>query len=259
MQILNFQGVGFGYPGQTLILSGVNFSLTQGERAIILGANGSGKSTLALLTARLLEPQTGTIAYRTPDGNSLRTGIVFQNSRSQMIGATVEEDLAFGLTLLNESGARIRRKVSEFLQLFQLTEKRRFSCEQLSGGELRRLALAAALITGPEILILDEPLAMLDSYNQAVFLYCLQNCTPRRTAVLWLDHDLRSIRHCRTYYHLSAGRIQQLTPGDLNDRSFLDRAALDPAPLQFLEWRFPNLVSQAIFGPEQVEFHDDHH
>jgi energy-coupling factor transporter ATP-binding protein EcfA2 len=258
MQILNFQGVGFGYPGQALILSGVNFSLAQGERAIIFGANGSGKSTLALLAARLLEPQAGTIAYQTPDNVALRRGIVFQNSRSQMIGTTVEEDLAFGLTVLNESGARMRRKVTEFLQLFHLTDKRRFSCEQLSGGELRRLALAAALITGPEILILDEPLDMLDSYNQAVFLYCLQNYTPRRTAVLWLDHDLRSMRHCRTYYHLSAGQIQPLTPGRLNDRSFLNRAALDPAPLQFLEWRFPNLVSQSIFGPEQVEFYDDH-
>jgi energy-coupling factor transporter ATP-binding protein EcfA2 len=257
MPILNFEGVGFGYPGQALILSGANFTLAQGERAMILGANGSGKSTLALLAARLLAPQSGNIKFRPLNGADLRVGIVFQNCRRQLIGATVAEDLAFGLTVLQESTSRINRKVNEFLQAFQLVEKRHFSCDQLSGGELRRLALAAVLITEPELLILDEPLAMLDSYNQAVFLYYLENFVSKETAVLWLDHDLRHVRYVTTYYGLASQQLHSLDLKILNERAFLTRAGLEPAPLQFLEWQFPRQVSQAILGPEQVQI-DDH-
>jgi energy-coupling factor transporter ATP-binding protein EcfA2 len=256
MRILNFQGVGFGYPGQALILSGVNFSLARGERAIVLGANGSGKSTLGLLAARLLTPQCGSIELTSGSGTALRVGLVLQNCRTQLVGTTVAEDLAFGLTVLNESPARIQRKVVEFLELFRLTEKRHFACEQLSGGELRRLALAAVLITEPELLILDEPLSMLDSYHQAVFLYCLKHHVPRETTVLWLDHDLRHIRYLQTYYGLVDRQLQPLELRRLNDRVFLIRAGLEPAPLHFFQWQFPNRVSQAILGPKQVQIHD---
>jgi energy-coupling factor transporter ATP-binding protein EcfA2 len=258
MQILNFKGVGFGYPGQALILSGADFSLAKGERAIVLGANGSGKSTLALLAARLLSPQSGEIEFGLQNGSDLRVGIVFQNCRQQLVGSTVEEDLAFGLTVLNENATNMQRKVSEFLRAFQLADQRKLNCEQLSGGELRRLALAGVLITEPELLILDEPLAMLDSYNQAVFLYCLQHYVSKDTAVLWLDHDLRHIRHVETYYGLAAQQLQPLDLKMLNEWAFLAQAGLEPAPLQFLEWRFPHQISQSILGPEQVQFHDNH-
>jgi energy-coupling factor transporter ATP-binding protein EcfA2 len=257
MKILNFKGVGFGYPGQALILSDADFALAKGERAIVLGSNGSGKSTLALLAARLLSPQSGKIEFSSASGSDLRVGIVFQNSRQQLIGSTVEEDLAFGLTVLNESPSQIQRKVSEFLRIFQLADKQQLSCEQLSGGELRRLALAAILITEPELLILDEPLAMLDSYNQAVFLYCLKHYVPKNTTVLWLDHDLRHIRYVETYYGLVEQQLHPLDLKMLNEGFFLSQTVLEPAPLQFLEWQFPHQVSQSILGPEQVQFHDD--
>jgi cobalt/nickel transport system ATP-binding protein len=257
MQLLKFNRVGFGYPGQALILSGADFSLEAGERAIVLGSNGSGKSTLALLAARLLPPQSGTIEYHNVLDSPLRVGMVMQNCRAQLIGATVEEDLAFGLTTLNESTGEIHRQVEKFLELFQLTPKRHFGCEQLSGGEARRLALAAVLITRPELLILDEPLAMLDSYNQAVFLYCLQHYVPKKTAVLWFDHDLRSTRYGEACYGLLAQQMLPLDRKRLNDRNFLAEAGLEPAPLHFLEWEFPRRVSQAILGPELVQFHDD--
>jgi energy-coupling factor transporter ATP-binding protein EcfA2 len=257
MQLLNFKRVGFGYPGQALILSGADFSLEQGERAIVFGSNGSGKSTVALLAARLLVPSNGVVEYHNTLKRHLRVGLVLQNSRAQIIGATVEEDLAFGLTTLNESTTEIHRKVAHFLDLFQLTAKRHLNCERLSGGELRRLALAAVLITEPDLLILDEPLAMLDSYDQAVFLYCLQHYVSKDTTVLWFDHDLRQIRYSETYYGLLTRQLLPLDRKQLNDRAFLIQAGWEPAPLQFLEWQFPRRVSQAILGPEQVKFHDN--
>ena len=254
MRALEFKGVGFGYPGQALILSGANLSLTPGERAIVLGANGSGKSTIAFLAGGLLTPSAGEIIRQSRNRQSLRMGLVFQNSRSQMVGTTVEEDLAFGLSILNYSARQIRIKVAEFLERFGLEEKRHCGVSQLSGGELKRLALAAVLITEPEVLILDEPLGMLDSYHQAVFLYYLRHELPEGVAVLWLDHDLRNIRYCNRYYLLKDTQLETVGLDELNNRTLLEEAGLEPAPLQPLEWQFPNRISQSIFGPEQIDF-----
>ncbi|HEY8463900.1 MAG TPA: ABC transporter ATP-binding protein [Bacillota bacterium] len=254
MKLLEFKGVGFGYPGQALILSGANLSIASGERVIVLGSNGSGKSTIALLAAGLIAPQHGEVLLRSSCNHALRIGLVFQNSQSQMIGTTVEEDLAFGLSVLNYPARQIRSKVAEFLAKFGLESKRHFSSSQLSGGELRRLALAAVLITEPELLILDEPLGMLDSYNQAVFLYYLQNELPCQVAVLWLDHDIRNIRYCSQTYLLTRQKLEPVGMDQLNDERILSEAGLEPAPLQPLEWRFPRQVSQSIYGPELIRF-----
>jgi cobalt/nickel transport system ATP-binding protein len=254
MQMIEFKGVGFGYPGQALILSGINFSLSAGERCILLGPNGSGKSTMAALAAGILLPGSGEIRRIGTGGSDLRVGIVFQNSRLQIIGSTVGEDLAFGLTVLNYPTAQIRTKVDTYLKLFGLETKRDFHPDQLSGGELRRLALASVIITEPELLILDEPLTMLDSYNQAVFLYYLQNSLPSGTAVLWLDHDVRSIRFGDRFNILT--REHQVYPVDLhqlNHQQFLRETGLEPAPLQPVEWKFPGRVSRAIYGPEIID------
>ncbi|HYH04478.1 MAG TPA: ABC transporter ATP-binding protein [Bacillota bacterium] len=254
MNVLEFKRVGFGYPGQTLILSGVNLSLASGERAIVLGSNGSGKSTIAFLAGGLLTPQKGEIFRNSRHQQRLRLGIVFQNSRLQMIGTTVEEDLAFGLSVLNYSPRQIRAKVDDFLQRFGLEEKRYFGSSQLSGGELRRLALAAVLIAEPEVLILDEPLGMLDSYHQAVFLYYLQHQISDQVAVLWLDHDLRNIRHCNRYYLLKETQLNLVGLTELNNSLLLKEVGLEPAPLQPLEWQFPTRISNSIYGPEQIQF-----
>jgi energy-coupling factor transporter ATP-binding protein EcfA2 len=254
MRMIEFKRVGFGYPGQALILSGVNFALGEGERAVLLGPNASGKSTFAALAAGLLAPGSGEIRRGGTGEAQLRVGIVFQNSRPQIIGSTVAEDLGFGLTVLNLSPAQIRAKVNTYLQLFDLESKRDRGVDQLSGGELRRLALAAVFITEPELLILDEPLTMLDSFNQAVFLYYLQNRLSTGTSLIWLDHDIRSIRYGEKFFIFTRERqIRPVLLSQLNNQQFLGKAGLEPAPLQRVEWRFPNRVSRAIYGPEIID------
>ena len=110
------------------------------------------------------------------------------------------------LSLLKLSSVEIRLRVDRFLSLFGLETKRHHTPHQLSGGELRRLALAAVLITEPELLILDEPLAMLDAANQVMILNYIQTLIPPTTTVIWLDHDLRRARFFKNWYLLDQGR-----------------------------------------------------
>lgn len=252
MQLMAMNGVGFGYPGQAPILSMVNLEINQGDRISILGPNGSGKSTMALLISGLLTPTKGEI-IRVEE--RLRVGIVFQNSRNQMVGSTVEEDLAFGLTFMNLTIDDLKNRVELYLTKFKLTSKRYNNINQLSGGELRRLALAAVLITEPQVLILDEPLAMLDQEAQTTLLNCLSENVPPKTAIIWFDHGVSSIRHTTDWMVLTEeGRLERVTLAELNSKAFLTKHRLTPAPLQFLEWEFPRRISGAIFGPERIIF-----
>ena len=251
-KLIVMNGVGFGYPGQTPILSTVNFEINEGDRISILGPNGSGKSTMALLIAGLLAPTSGEISGFT---NRPSVGIVFQNSRHQMVGSTVEDDLAFGLSLMNLITDDLQKRVAYFLSEFKLASKRHYNINQLSGGELRRLALASVLITEPRILILDEPLAMLDKEAQSIFLNCLKANVHPETALIWFDHEVRSIRHTERWMVLSKqGRLNPVSLNDLDSRLFLKSHSLTPAPLQWLEWEFPGRISGAIFGPERITF-----
>lgn len=253
MKLAVFKRVGFGYPEQALVLNGVNLTLNRGERALVLGANGTGKSTLALLAAGSLVPSQGEIWV----AGQLRRGIVLQHSNEQMIGSTVAEDLAFGLAMLNLPPEEIKEQVDHYLKIFGLEAKRDYGIQQLSGGELRRLALAGALIIQPDILILDEPLGMLDQGNQQVFLNCLNNLLSPQAAVLWFDHDLRSVRYTSSWYVLAGvDGLQRVGLEELNQPEFIKHHHLQAAPLQRLEWEHPGRINKAIFGPEMMEWHD---
>ncbi len=249
-KLIAMNGVGFGYPEQAPILSTVNFEINQGDRVSILGPNGSGKSTMALLIAGLIAPTMGEICcFR----ERPRVGVVFQNSLHQMVGSTVEDDLAFGLSLKNLATDELQNRVKKFLSKFKLTAKRHYNINQLSGGELRRLALASVLITEPQILILDEPMAMLDKEAQTIFLKCLSENVLQETAIIWFDHEVRSIRHTKSWMVLTKeGQLNTVSLKDLNSKVFLKGHSLTPAPLQFLEWEFPERISGAIFGPERI-------
>lgn len=225
-----------------------------GERILILGSNGVGKSTLALLAAGLLKPSEGEILHL-PSEKPLEAGIVFQNSRLQIVGSTVEEDLAFGLTVRQYTSSQIKNQVDHYLEVIGLGPKRHFNAEQLSGGELRRLALASVLITQPELLILDEPLTMLAESDQRLFLNLLETAVPKETAVIWLDHDLKAVRHLPKWYLLDQmGSIVSLSFEELCSPLFSDVQSLQPAPLQPLEWKYPFSVANAIFGPEKIQW-----
>ena len=151
-------------------LDGVNIDISPGEFVAVLGHNGSGKSTLAKQINCLLQPTKGTVWVKglstAIDDNiwNIRqsVGMVFQNPDNQIIATIVEEDVAFGPENLGIEPKEIRRRVDEALQAVGMSDFRESAPHHLSGGQKQRIAIAGILAMRPNIILLDEPTAMLD-------------------------------------------------------------------------------------------------
>ena len=178
------------------MLSNLNFDLKSGEIVALMGPNGAGKSTLARLIAGLLEPTGGEISL-IKDG--LKTswsdvkrwqeiGIIGQHPRRQTIGATVAEELGFGLLNLGHNVKEVREVVRELAQAIGLEGRLNQSPATLSGGERQRLVIAAILGLKPSFLILDEALTMLDERAQERCLKLLKT-QGKEMGQLWITHD----------------------------------------------------------------------
>ena len=151
-------------------LKGLDLTVHAGEFIAILGHNGSGKSTLARLLNGLLEPLSGDVevmGMNTKDGAKIfeirrALGLVFQNPDNQMVATVVEEDVAFGPENLGLPSEEIVRRVDHALKLVEMEHERMRAPHLLSGGQKQRVAIAGILAIDPEIIVLDEPTAMLD-------------------------------------------------------------------------------------------------
>ena len=152
------------------VLDGISLDIPSGQFVAILGPNGSGKSTLAKHLNVLLLPNEGTVWIDGKDTHAKerlweirsQVGMVFQNPDNQIIGTSVEEDVAFGPENKNIEPEKIRKIVETVLRKVKLWDRRKASPSILSGGQNQRLASADALAGLPACLVLDEPTAMLD-------------------------------------------------------------------------------------------------
>ncbi|MBN1542763.1 ATP-binding cassette domain-containing protein [candidate division KSB1 bacterium] len=151
-------------------LDGITLEIHPGESLALIGPNGSGKTTLARHLNALLIPTTGSV---TIDGLDSRestnwlairrlVGMVFQNPDNQIVSATLEREIAFGLENIGTPVAYMHQRVDAMLEKFDLQRYRKKSPHYLSGGEKQRLALAAVLAMNPRYLVLDEPTTLLD-------------------------------------------------------------------------------------------------
>ena len=152
------------------VLDGISLDIPSGQFVAILGPNGSGKSTLAKHLNVLLLPNEGTVWIDGKDTHAKerlweirsQVGMVFQNPDNQIIGTSVEEDVAFGPENKNIKPEKIRKIVETVLRKVKLWDRRKALPSRLSGGQKQRLATADALAGLPACLVLDEPTAMLD-------------------------------------------------------------------------------------------------
>jgi len=155
---------------ETAALNGVSLNIEKGEFVVIIGHNGSGKSTLAKHINALLKPTGGDVwvkGLNTRDEDSIwkirqTAGMVFQNPDNQLVATIVEEDVAFGPENLAVPPAEIRRRVDESLLSVGMASFAKSAPHYLSGGQKQRVAIAGVIAMRPEIIILDEPTAMLD-------------------------------------------------------------------------------------------------
>ena len=152
------------------VLKDINIEIEKGSFTAVLGHNGSGKSTLAKHFNAILLPSGGKVYVKgmdTADANNIfnirqSAGMVFQNPDNQMVAALVEDEVAFAPENLGVEPKEIRRRVDECLEIVNMTKYAQSSPSKLSGGQKQRVAIASVLAMNPEILILDEPTAMLD-------------------------------------------------------------------------------------------------
>jgi energy-coupling factor transporter ATP-binding protein EcfA2 len=173
--MISFSNVSLIYPHSTkTIIEDLSFSIEEGEMVLVMGETGSGKSSLLRLINGLVPHHTGGILAGeiTVDGISTQNvkpgglahvvGIVGQNPAHSFVADIVEEELAFGMESLNFPPDVMRKRVEEVLDLLSLNNVRNRSIATLSGGEQQRVAIGAALVMHPKVLVLDEPTSALD-------------------------------------------------------------------------------------------------
>jgi biotin transport system ATP-binding protein len=201
----------------------VDLAFGPGEFVIVAGPNGAGKTLLMRHLVGLSEPTEGVV---TLDGTDIRhrlretrrrVGLVFQDSGAQIVGLTVEEEVAFGPRNLGWSRARVDEAVSRSLDEVGLTCQRGGLCAPLSGGEKRRLAIAGILACGPEFLILDEPFTGLDLPGVRAVLGVLTQLHRQGKTIVLLTHELdKCLAHAQRLVLLTDGTVlADGTPADL--------------------------------------------
>ena len=190
-----------GYGKASPVRSGIDLTLERGVSTCIVGANGAGKSTFALTLAGLLPPLEGTVEVETSDGTAGdphewsskqllgRMSMVFQEPEYQFLASTVAEELAIGPRAAGMSEEEIAPLVEEHLEALGLTKLARANPMTLSGGEKRRLSVATALISAPELLILDEPTFGQDRGTWLGLVRLLRAALERGVTLVSITHD----------------------------------------------------------------------
>ena len=189
---------------EVVALDDVTLAVQPGERICVLGANGSGKSTLASVVCGLLAPDEGTVSLLGedvlgPHGVDFEAyrrarrgiGLVFQNPDDQIVTSIVEEDVAFGPENLGLPSDEIGRRVSRQLRRVAMEQYAQHDPSRLSGGQKQRVAIAGALAMEPQVLVLDEPGALLDVRGRRGIRRVMAELHEAGTTVMHITHPRR--------------------------------------------------------------------
>ena len=215
--VIKLENVTFRYPDSPdPVLKNVDLSVEAGEFIAVLGHNGSGKSTLAKLCNAILTPSEGRVLVKgmdTSDENNLIAvrrivGMVFQNPDNQIVASVVEDDVAFAPENLGVEPKEIRRRVDDALKRVGMYEFRLHAPHLLSGGQKQRIAIAGVLAMQPEILVLDEPTAMLDPYGRKEVLSTIEELRAETgMTVLLITHHMDECIHADRVIVISDGEM----------------------------------------------------
>lgn len=214
--IIKAEDVCFSFDETKEILKHINMNIEKGSFTAILGRNGTGKSTLARHFNALLLPSGGAVYVKgmnTADEKNLfdirsSAGMVFQNPDNQMVAAIVEDEVAFAPENLGVEPKEIRRRVDECLEIAGLSDMATASVSMLSGGQKQRTAIAAVLAMEPEILILDEPTAMLDPSGRRDVMNTLKRLNKSRNmTVILITHYMEEA--------VEADRVAVMADGEI--------------------------------------------
>lgn len=197
-------------------LENVSFHVKQGEWLSIIGHNGSGKSTTVRLIDGLLEAESGQIII---DGQELtednvwelrhKIGMVFQNPDNQFVGATVADDVAFGLENKGIPLKDMKERVDQALDLVGMSEFKMREPARLSGGQKQRVAIAGAVAMRPQVIILDEATSMLDPEGRLELIRTIRAIRQKyNLTVISITHDLDEVALSDRVIVMKNGKVE---------------------------------------------------
>lgn len=249
--MITAEKVSFHYPGGHDVLRDVDLTINDGEFIAIMGENGAGKTTLIKMFNGLLKPTQGKILIDGVDTReksvaqlSRDVGIIFQNPDHQLFAETVSEELSFSLRNFGFNEDVIQRRVTRLLTALDLDRYEKSSPFVLSGGERKRVALAAVLVWDPKHVVMDEPTIGQD-YLQKDRLrnFIIQLVSQGKTVVI-VTHDVEFVAECKPrVVILSRGQIIGDGPATetLTNHTLLDRGSLTMPQIATLMSSFKEL------------------
>lgn len=227
-EVIKVDHLNYQYEAQKelneMALKDVSFTINKGEWVAIIGHNGSGKSTLSKNINGLLAPKSGEI---TVDGLVLSTetvwdirrkiGIVFQNPDNQFVGATVEDDVAFGLENNGIERKEMQERVKDALERVDMWQFAAKEPARLSGGQKQRVAIAGIVALRPEVIILDESTSMLDPEGRDEVLSLIHQLKDERgLTIISITHDINEAASADKIMVMDGGQlVKQGTPAEI--------------------------------------------
>ena len=218
MAIVETKEISYSYRGENSItpaLSLVSLEIAKGEFVAVIGHNGSGKSTFAKHINALYLPDSGSVLVDGMDTKDearvwdiRRTaGMVFQNPDNQLVATIVEEDVAFGPENLGVPTLEIRKRVDDALSEVGMSEYKDRAPHMLSGGQKQRVAIAGVLAMQPEVIVFDEPTAMLDPEGRSEVLETIGKLHAQGKTIILITHYMEEA--------LGADRVVVMTGGQI--------------------------------------------
>ncbi|MEK3906933.1 MULTISPECIES: energy-coupling factor ABC transporter ATP-binding protein [Oceanobacillus] len=224
-KIIEFRNVSFRYGDEgPWVLKNCSFEIYENEWVAIIGHNGSGKSTIAKLLNGLLFPQEGEIII---DGEVVNeesiwnirkeVGMVFQNPDNQFVGATVQDDVAFGMENRGVPREEMKKRIIDTLAAVGMQDYRLTEPHRLSGGQKQRVAIASVLAIAPKVLILDEATAMLDPSGRQEIMQTVASIQGReKLSLITITHDLQEVAQADRVIVMNSGEIwKEQTPREV--------------------------------------------
>ena len=225
--IIQIKNISFNYPDQERLFTNFSMNIHEGEWTAIIGQNGSGKSTLARLIDGLIVLKSGQIVV---DGLTVndenifdirnKIGMVFQNTEDQFVGATVEDDVAFGLENRQISREKMQQIVENSLKQVGMWDFRDRIPANLSGGQKQRVAIAGIIALSPKIIILDEATSMLDPRGRQEILKLVDKIKhDNDLTVISITHDIDEAAGADQVIVVNKGKVVE---ADQPDKIFGD-------------------------------------
>ena len=268
--VIQIENLHFSYTAEedgkeTPVLLGIDMEVGRGEFLAVLGHNGSGKSTLAKHLNAILTPTAGRVFVEGIDTAKeellyeirRRVGMVFQNPDNQMVANIVEEDVAFAPENLGVMPLEIRKRVDDALEAVNMSAFAGHAPHMLSGGQKQRVAIAGVLAMQPDILVLDEPTAMLDPVGRREVLATVKRLNrEKKMTVVLITHYMDEAVQADRVIVVDSGRIKmQGPPREVFSKiEALKALGLDTPQATELIWRLNRsgaALPEGILGPKE--------